>query len=158
MGDVTSKSFVNNTEQALYFNIHTFMGYWMDHGACVHAYICVFVRGCGCMYLNTNSMQTLLTSLHHRTHIHHTHLNGKTIDLGQAWQSFNCLLKLWLYWVAGVASPFHTINLLEGFFVLRSCSHNSDLNVFLGTFFAAVIWQTVGCIGSFLRKMLSSVH
>ena len=96
----------------------------------------------------------VVTRNHTHTHTH-SHVNRKTIDLGQGWGSFSCLLKPWLYWVAGVASPFHTVNLLEGFFLLlRSCSHNSDLNLFLGTFFVAAIWQTRRCIGSFLRKIL----
>lgn len=64
--------------------------------------------------------------------------------------------SLFLYWVAGVASPFHTVNLLEAFSPVRFCSHNSDLNLFWGTIFVAVIWQTERYTGSFSEKALTT--
>lgn len=109
-------------------------------------WLCVFVLLGMCVWV-------FEYELHWQPSSPYTHLHCKTIDLGQGWESFSCLLKPWLYWVAGFASPFHTINLLEGFFRVRSCFHNSDPNLFLGTL---RLWfgEQQGAL-SFVRIMFS---
>jgi len=107
---------------------------WTRGLACMCACLCVSVLVC--FWIVTPCWHPSPPCADTHTHTH-THTLKLTIALGQGWVSSSCLLKPWLYWVAGVAAPFHTINLVEGFFLLRSCSHYSDRNVFFATFFVA---------------------
>lgn len=106
--------------------VHICMGHCMDH----RAYICLGFSVCVCVYTPSPPPQIWV--------------KGERA----------CLHTPLLYLVAGVTSLFHNIHLLEGFFLRRSFSHNSDLNSFLGTIFVVVIWQPERHIKSFLRKML----